>query len=97
MNFKISWARVFIATQFLSIALFIFLAWYVLPDWIQPRSANAIDSPSKKTEVKLLPQLHLSNADDCADLVVIEICDGRVCSHHVESFHVLCKEISGQD
>ena len=96
MNFKISWARVFLTTQILSVVLCVVVVYYALPPFIKAVT-DGEDSNQSKTVTKLLPQVHLSNQDDCADVVVVEICKQGNCQYHVNSFHVLCKELLEKD
>lgn len=96
MNSKICWKRIFSLTAkiiffFVPICLFCYLV---------QRLDDVETTPNyqpQKVEVKLLPQIKLSNSDDCADIVVVSFCSGSNCEHHLESFHVLCKEVAGED
>ena len=92
MKLNISWVRVLSATQILSVILF-FAAGYVLLKYVGQLDAKSDqNSQETKMEVILLPQSHLSNKDDCVDVVVTKICDIKGCQYHVTSFNVVCKE-----
>ncbi len=96
MNFKISWARVFLTTQILSITLAVLAVYYLLPNLVSAIRSSE-NSDQAKIESKLLPQIHLSNQDDCADVILISICNGGKCQHYTESFHVICKEVFSEN
>ncbi len=96
VNLKISWGRVFFATQVLSVGLFAIVLFYFLPKWFESKRPPEVEITNAKTDVKLIPQTKLSNDDDCADIVVVSICNGNKCQYHVNSFHVLCAEQSSK-
>lgn len=58
---------------------------------------SSIQSSFKKESV-LMPQVHLSNEYDCADVVLTTVCQNNKCENFVNAFFTACADsIKDQD